>query len=243
MPTDKWGNPIRVCLQWITELDGRALVACIIGGTILTIFWGLSLGGLTLPAMCIVFVLLGKRFWKAKTPHEESPACDEDGVVESEERKKEDRRSVGIRCLKIVAGLAFLIVISLCVFAPYSTLSIGIGILGLGMLPALWIMFFLLGKRLWKAETPHEASPSCDEDGVVEPEERKKGDWRSVGIRCLRIVHGFVFLIVILLCVFAPYLTYSLVFALLEEIYLAILPLFESIFGPPPLEMELGERF
>lgn len=232
MPTDKWENPIRVCLQRITELDGRALVPYIIGGTILTIFWGLSLGGLTLPAMCIIFGLLGKRFWKTKTPHEESPACDEDGVVESEERKKEDRRSVGIRCLKIVAGLAFLIVISLCVFAPYSTLSIGIGILGLGMLPALWIMFFLLGKRLWKAETPHEASLSCDEDGVVGPEERKKDDWRSVGIRCLRIIHGFVFLIVILLCVFAPYLTYSLVFALLEEIHLAILPLLEAIFGP-----------
>ena len=146
MPTDKWENPIRVCLQRITELDGRALVAYIIGGTILTIFWGLSLGGLTLPAMCIIFVLLGK--------------------------------------------------------------------------------------RLWKAETPHEASLSCDEDGVVEPEERKKDDWRSVGIRCLRIIHGFVFLIVILLCVFAPYLTYSLVFALLEEIHLAILPLLEAIFGP-----------
>ena len=115
--------------------------------------------------------------------------------------------------------------------------------MGLGMLPAMWIMCFLLGRRLWKAETPHEASLSCDEDGVVGPEERKKDDWRSVGIRCLRIIHGFVFLIVILLCVFAPYLTYSLVFALLEEIYLAILPLFESIFGPPPLEMELGERF
>jgi len=93
-------------------------------------------------------------------------------------------------------------------------------------------MCFLLGRRLWKAETPHEASLSCDEDGVVGPEERKKDDWRSVGIRCLRIIHGFVFLIVILLCVFAPYLTYSLVFALLEEIHLAILPLLEAIFGP-----------
>mgnify|MGYP006178127521 CR=1 FL=1 len=91
MPANKWGNPIRGCLQWITELDGRVLVAGIIGVTILTIFWGLSLGGLTLPAMCIIFVLLGKRFWKVKTPHEESPARDEDGVVESEERKK--RRS------------------------------------------------------------------------------------------------------------------------------------------------------
>lgn len=144
MPTDKWGNPIRVCLQRITELDGRALVAYIIGGTILTIFWGLSLGGLTLPAMCIIFVLLGKRFWKAKTPHEESPACDEDGVVESEERKKEDRRSVGIRCLKIVAGLAFLVVISLCIFAPYLTYSLVFALLEeihLAILPLLEAIF------------------------------------------------------------------------------------------------------
>jgi hypothetical protein len=124
MPTDKWGNPIRVRLQRITELDGRALVAYIIGGTILTIFWGLSFGGLKLPAMCIILILIGKRFWKAKTAHEESPSCVKDGVVESEERKKEDRRSVGIRCLKIVAGFAFLFVISLCVFAPYLVYSL-----------------------------------------------------------------------------------------------------------------------
>jgi uncharacterized membrane protein len=232
MPTDKWGNPIRVRLQRITELGGRALVAYIIGGTILTIFWGLSFGGLTLPAMCIILILLGKRFWKAKTAHEESPSCVKDGVVESVERKKEDRRSVGMRCLKIVAGFVFLFVISLCVFAPYSTLSIGIVILVLGMFPAMCIMWFLLGKRLWKGKTLQEVSLSCDEDGVVEPEERKKDDWRSVGIRCLRIIHGFIFLIVILLCVFAPYLVYSLVFALLEEIHFAILPLLEAIFGP-----------
>jgi len=241
MPTDKWGNPSRGYLQWITELDGRGLVGCIIVGTILIMFWGLGIGMLF--AVCGMCFLLGKRFLKAETSHEDSPSCDEDGVVESGERKKENWRSIGIRYLKIAAGLVFLIVISLCVFDPYFTLSLVFGVLSIGMLPAMCIFCVLLGKRLWKAETPHKDSPSCDEDGVVASEERKNEDWRSVGIRCLKIVASFVLLIVISLCVFAPYLTLSLVSALFEEVHLAILPVFEAIFGPPPLEIELGERF